>query len=108
MIRPRFFRRLDHLLFKFGRQVFIVAELLRVEAAAAGQGTKLAGVAIEFPFWRQRMYNLDPASMPTTLPRRLDRSPMILPTQSSGIRISREWIGSSKQGRALRNASLNA
>src|ERR1700738_2038274 len=62
MLRPPCFPRLDHLLFKFGRQVFIVAELLRVEAAAAGQGTKLAGVAIEFPCWRQRMYNLDTAS----------------------------------------------
>ena len=110
MIRTRFSRRFDHLLFQFGRQLFIVAELLSVQSAATGQRAKLARITIKFPRRSQGVNYFEAASrfhshhfaaaagkVPDDLADTILRDPDF-----------REWIGSSKQGRALRNASLNA
>ena len=62
MIRTRFSRRFDDPLFQFDRQLFIVAELLGVQPAPAGQRAKLARVAIKFPCWSQGVNNLEAIS----------------------------------------------
>ncbi|MCY1295510.1 hypothetical protein D9M70_448550 [compost metagenome] len=48
------------------------------------------------------------SSMPCTMPRRDDRSPITLPVNSSGVSTSTDIIGSSSAGRARRMPSLNA
>ncbi len=46
------------------------------------------------------------SSMPWTMPRRDDRSPMTLPAKSSGVSTSTAIIGSRITGEALRQPSL--
>ena len=46
--------------------------------------------------------------MPSTLPRREDRSPITSPMYSSGVTTSTAMTGSSRTGLALRAASFTA
>src|SRR5260221_8215054 len=47
LLRPRLFRRFDHLLLELARHLFVMAEIFRVNAAAAGERAKLARVPVE-------------------------------------------------------------
>src|ERR1700757_781056 len=68
--RSRFFRFVDHALLDLARHFFVATELLRVNAASAGERAQNTSVAVELHRW-----NVGPDDLKSSLSTCVENSP---------------------------------